>query len=467
MMKSIRKSLAVWAVIALLAVLASLPACAPQPTQAPPPTEAPATAAPAPTPTPAPAKEEQITLTIWWWGEQEAPGAQAWLEETIAEYQKLHPNIKIQHVLQTTDGLIPAFKAAAEAKQGPDIQYFWGGVWTLEDAWAGSLVPLSDYWPESEIKHLISNEERMYDGKLWGMAWYLSGNSIAYNKALLAKVGVDTEKPFTTWDEFLTVCQKLKDAGITPLAGGVKDGWFGGWLWQLLEHQALDSADELKAASIGEYKFTDPKFADWWKRLQELRDKGYWNPDITSLDYQQGQDLWVQGQAAMIFGNDTFYKGWMDLVGEENFGVAKIPVWGKGKLAGGYVVTAQGLGITSWSPHKQEAADFLLFMHTPDRLNAWYKHTGVFPADDRFDPNQITSPIMRQIFQWIVEKPNPNLENFAPSMLDEQANFVGVQRLLAGEIDAEQAAQLSEEVIQKWRSQNPDAVEHFKKWLGK
>src|ERR687883_400841 len=54
-----------------------------------------------------------ITLTIWWWGEQEAKGAQGWMNETIRLYEKAHPNIRIKAVLQTTNGLYPAFDAAA------------------------------------------------------------------------------------------------------------------------------------------------------------------------------------------------------------------------------------------------------------------------------------------------------------------------------------------------------------------
>jgi raffinose/stachyose/melibiose transport system substrate-binding protein len=404
-------------------------------------------------------------LVVWWWGEQEAPGAEKWMAETTAKYTAAHPNVTFETVLQSTDTLVTAFKTAAAAKQGPDIQYFWGGVWTLEDAWAGSLVPISDFIPQSEYKHYISNVEREYDGKLWGMGWYLSGNSMAYRKDLFKKAGLNPEGDYTKWADFLSACEKLKAAGITPIAGGLKDGWFGGWIWQLLGKQGLDSAEDFKKASIGESRITDPKFAEWWERLAELKQKGYWNADINSLGYQEGQDLFVKGQAAMIFGNDAFYPGWMSTVGAENFGVMRIPVWGKGKLAPTYTVTAQGLGITSWSKFQKQAAEFLTFMHTTDRLNAWYKATGVFPADDRFDTSQVSIPQMKQVFSWIKASPGPNLENFIPSILDEQGNFAGCQLLFAGEKTAKQCAELQEAVLVKWRADNPDAVENFRKWI--
>jgi ABC-type glycerol-3-phosphate transport system substrate-binding protein len=217
-------------------------------------------------------------------------------------------------------------------------------------------------------------------------------------------------------------------------------------------------------ASVGKAKFTDPEFAEWWSRLNELKEAGCWNKDIGSLDYQQGQDMFVQGNAAMIFGNDTFLKGWADTIGWDNMAVMMVPKYADKKLANTYITTAQGWGITSWSKHPKEAADFLMYMHTPERLNAWFKDTGVLPADDRLDTSLIDQPILKQIFEWDTTVSGPNLENFIPSMLDEQSNFAGVQLLFSGDKTPEELAQLAEEVAAKWREQNPEQMKNFEAW---
>ncbi|HEX9013461.1 MAG TPA: extracellular solute-binding protein [Anaerolineaceae bacterium] len=428
---------------------------APQPTTPP--------AAPQPT-TPPAASTEKIKLTVWWWGEQEAPGAQKWMDETVANYEKDHPNITLETVLQSTDTLIPAFQSAASAKSGPDIQYFWGGVWTLENAWSGAIIPLDDLIPQDEMSHYINNFERAYDGKQWGIGWYLSGNPMVFNPKLFTKAGLDPQKPPTTWAELKTACTKLSAAGVVPIAGGLKDGWFGGWLFSILARQSHDSEKDFMAASVGNGSFTDPKFAEWWSRLDELKAAGCWNKDINSLDYQQGQDMFVQGKAAMIFGNDTFLKGWADTIGWDNMDVMMVPKWGTGKLADTYVVTAQGWGITSWSQHPKEAADFLMYMHTADRLSAWYKDTGVLPADNRLDSSLISQPILKKIFQWDSTAAGANLENFIPSMLDEQSNFAGVQLLFSGDKKPADLAKMADDVIKKWRDQNAGEVTNFQTW---
>ena len=408
---------------------------------------------------------EPVKLVMWWWGEQEAPGAQKWLDETIQLYQEKHPNVTIEAVLQSTDSLIPSFQSAMAAQEGPDIQYFWGGVWTLEFVWGGGVAPIDDLIPAEELAHYINNFERTFDGKIWGVPWYLSGNPFVYNPSLFEKAGLDPKKPLETWEELIAACGKLRAVNVIPISGGLKDGWFGGWLYSILGRQPHDSEKDIMAAVIGKAKFTDPKHVEWWKRLAELRDAGCWNEDINSLDYQQGMDRFVQGQAAMIFGNDTFLKGWADTMGSwDNIGVMLVPKYAEGKMANQYIVTAQGLGITAWSRHKQEAADFLMFMHTQDRLNAWFKYTGVLPADDRLDVSLIEQPQLQQIYQWATTIPGPNLENFIPTMMDEQANFAGTQLLFAGEKTPEELAQMTQDVIEKWASQNPEALENFTRW---
>jgi multiple sugar transport system substrate-binding protein len=453
-----KNTIRIISVLVFFAIL--LTSCAPARTPTPS-TAAPATAAPA---TAAPATQEKVHLVIWWWGEQEAPGAQKWMDETVAAYQAAHPNVTIETVLQSTDSLIPAFQSAAAAKSGPDIQYFWGGVWTLENAWSGAIIPLDNLIPAAEMSHYINNFERAYDGKQYGIGWYLSGNPMVYNPKLFTQAGLDPKNPPQTWDDLKAACTKLNAIGVTPIAGGLKDGWFGGWLFSILSRQSHDSFKEFMAASVGDAKFTDPQFAEWWSRVAELKTAGCWNSDINSVDYQQGQDMFVQGKAAMIFGNDTFLKGWADTIGWDSMAVMMVPKWGTGKMADEYVTTAQGWGITSWSKYPQQAADFLMFMHTTDRLNAWLDDTGVLPADNRLDTTKITQPILKQIYDWDSTKAGANLENFIPSMLDEQSNFVGTQLLFSGDKSPGQLAALAEEVIGKWRTQNPDGVNNFKTW---
>ena len=47
-------------------------------------------------------KAGKVTLTMWWLGDQEVPGIQAWMKKIIASYEKLHPNVTVKSVVQST-----------------------------------------------------------------------------------------------------------------------------------------------------------------------------------------------------------------------------------------------------------------------------------------------------------------------------------------------------------------------------
>jgi raffinose/stachyose/melibiose transport system substrate-binding protein len=402
-----------------------------------------------------------VNLTMWWWGEQEAAGAKKWLNDTIALYHKKHPNVAIKTVLQTLDGLIPAFKAAAAAKKGPDLQYFWGGIWSLDDAWAGNTKPVSDYIPRSELKHYLNAKEDTFGGKVWTAPWYVQPSfPVLYRKDVLKKAGVAVPR---TWAAMLKACDTLNAKGITPFAGGIKDGWFGGWLYAIIGAQGVKSISDVLDATTGKKKFTDPDMAAWWTRLQEMRDHKCWNDDINSLTLYPAQQTWVNGKSAMTITAGSDVKKFVTQGGGKRVGVMAMPKWGNGPYAGKLGSTSQTVGITAWTKYPEVAADFIMFMHTPERMKAWFKTTGAFPADDRFPASQITLPQQRVLFN-LVRSGSPYLENFIPTELDSKANFGQAQLLLGGNTDAKGAAQATEKIAQRIRLTQRKLIANFKKW---
>ncbi len=404
---------------------------------------------------------DDVNLTMWWWGEQEAAGAKKWLAETVKLFEKKYSNVTVKTVLQTTDGLIPSFKAAAAAKKGPDLQYFWGGIWSLDDAWLGNTKAVSDYIPKSELKHYLNAKEETFGGKVWTAPWYVQPSfPVLYRKDVLQKAGVAAPQ---TWPQLLKACDTLNAKGITPLAGGIKDGWFGGWLYSIIGAQGVASIGDVLDATTGKAKFTDAKHAAWWSRLQELQQHKCWNNDINSLELYQGQQRWTDGKAAMTVTAGSDVTKFVKQVGVAKVGVMPMPKWGNGPYAGKLGSTSQTMGITAWTKHPQEAANFIMFMHTPERMAAWFKTTGAFPADDRFDTKLISLPQQKVLFD-LVRKGSPYLENFIPPELDSKAMFAQSQLLLGGNTTAAKAAAETEKIAKRIRLTQRKLIANFEKW---
>lgn len=403
-----------------------------------------------------------VKLVMWWWGEQEAPGAKAWLADTIKAYHAKHPNVTIQTVLQTTDGLIPAFAAAAAAKKGPDLQYFWGGIYAQQPGWDGQIAPVSDYIPKAELAHYINaSTEESFQGKTWTAPWYVNPSfPVLARKDVLSKYGLSVP---TTWSTLLHACDVLSAKGVPALAGGVKDGWFGGWLYSIIGAQSVSSSRDVVAAVVGTQKFTDPMHADWWTRLQETQTHHCWNTDINSLQLYQAQQLWTSGKAAMTVVAGPDAPNFVAKVGASKVTVMPMPTWGSGPFAGKMGTTSQTIGITKWSKYPQVAADFIEFSHGTAQLDNWFAKTGSMPADDRFNIAGVKDPVKKALFQSVL-KGGPYLENFIPAQLDTDAMYTNVQLVLKGTRTGAQAAANVQSIMVRLRKTDRNLVKNFTAW---
>jgi ABC-type glycerol-3-phosphate transport system substrate-binding protein len=70
------------------------------------------------------ARADAPTLNMWWWGEQELPGLQAFVADSVKNYSAA----TVKTMLQDTAVVISQFQTAAAAHKAPDIQYLWNGT---------------------------------------------------------------------------------------------------------------------------------------------------------------------------------------------------------------------------------------------------------------------------------------------------------------------------------------------------
>jgi ABC-type glycerol-3-phosphate transport system substrate-binding protein len=403
-------------------------------------------------------------LTYWYWAESDAPGANKWMTAMISRYEQQHPKVHIKLVPQSTDTLIGAFKTASQTKKGPDIATQWATLPVLTPAWTGASVPISDYVPKSETDNWIGTNENMSGGKLWGMPIYLLGVPFVWNKEMFKQAGLDPDQPPATFADLQTACTKLKAEGITPIGMGNKDGYTGNWMFAIYGKSSLASIGDVQSMVLGKAKFTDPKYSEFYTEIDKLRSNGCFNDDISSLDLNQGWQLFPQKKAAMSWTTDGNALTWAKTLGAENIGVAAPPKLGSGALANTYDTTQSSTAfITSWSKHKRAAAAFLVWLHQAPQLDAWYKATGVFPADKRFPDSQITDPLAKQLFA--LDKQNSVwLENYLPPQVDQNADLPAGQLITSGSGSPAKASGLWDQVLGQWKTQHPDEFQKYQQW---
>jgi raffinose/stachyose/melibiose transport system substrate-binding protein len=408
------------------------------------------------------------TLTYWLWGESNVPGMDKWMATMVAKYTALHPDVHVNVVSQSDDTLIGAFRLAAQSHSGPDIDTQWSTLPTLTPYWNGSAVAISDYLPKSETSQWINASENTTGGKIIAMPLYLVGIPLVWNKTLFKQAGLNPDRAPATWDELLADCAALKAHGITPIGMGNKDGWFGAWLFSIYALQELDSLAQEESAIGDTGGFSMADFEGVLKKvyvmMQDLRQKGYVNSDVASLDLNQGAQLFPQKKAAIAFNTDSIVLSWSKILGEDSIGVAQPPVWGHGKLAGAYDVTqSSGPFVTSWAKDKLAAATFLAWLHQPDNLVSFYQ-IGAFPADKRFPISSISDPLAKRLLELDAAPNSIWLENYLPPQVDSDADLVAGELILSNSGTPDQAVAIWDRVVRQWRLQHPSEFKQFKSW---
>jgi ABC-type glycerol-3-phosphate transport system substrate-binding protein len=413
-------------------------------------------------------EEEKLSgeLTVWYLASGTDPEADKRSYQESARLFQRERGVQVKVVAQTLDNFITAWKSAVSAKEGPDLQYLWEGIFTLEDAWRNSLEPYSQHLAADETDHWLATASVTWDGELWNSPRALDGLALLYNTSLFERAGLDADAPLETWEDFTGACEKLKGAGITPLGFGLKDGFGGGWLYSAWARAHLENlADEMRAV-IGEEDITDENHSEWWFRLAELKDNGYFNDDVGSVGLFDSLNLFPQQKVAMILSAMGGIRPLIEELGQEKVRVVTtLPTFGDGELAKKNVtIFSGGLVMAQFSENTEAASAFAAFLHAPERLTSQYEETSDLPADDRVDAALLDADWQKQQYENTKTNPGPWLEDWIPTQMDSEANFAGCQGIFAGE-PPEKQVERTNDVLEKWRRENPDLVEAYTKWI--
>jgi len=410
----------------------------------------------------------KTTLNWWWANEGDAPGMHVWVDEMVAGYQAEHPDISINPVRQDEDTLISAFRAAAAAGEGADLQFTWGSLFQLEDVWAGSYAPLSDYWSREDFERLNPVWKiNVWDGKIWGVGMYTTAKMLVYNKEFFKKVGLDPEAPPVDSQELLNTSKKLREAGITPIGTGLIDYWQCGWWYGLIGSQFTDTPADYLKALVGDESFASEEHYRWFGKLVELFKAQAFNADAMSLKGFQAWDLLPGGKAAMILSQDGAVAYYVDKLGEDAVGVAKLPVMGDGEWSQVLQVEPYSYGIPSFSEHKAEAADFLKYITSIDSANKFYRACGAFPGNLSFDTSLLTIPQHRKIHRlYMTETIGGWSELWMGRIVEEEVYAPTVQSIFAGkEDDPKKLGEMIQSGVERWRRHSPEKIPSLKIYM--
>lgn len=405
-------------------------------------------------------------LEFWWNPSVESSEQMAaWMDGVIKEFEAANKGKTVASTTQPSEQLVSNFRTACQSKSGPDLDHQYSGPYTMQFVWEKCIAPLDGTLDPEEMKHVLPPQALdiyKFQGKTWALPWYNAPIPLMYNKDLFKKAGLDPEKPPATMDELITASAALRKIGVTPWGYGVKNLTGIGNYSGMFNTQNLDNPRELLPVVLGEEKYTTPKFSEWLSWTKEMIDAKVFNPDVTSLEYQDAMNMFLARKCAFaITSSLTKFQAAL----KDDLGVMAPPKRGTGSLAGKVHFNSHPLFITSFSDKKDLAAKFLAYLHRPESLNGMYKAAGFFPADDRFDSNTLNSPQDKVLWDLQSNQSTIGYQNFWPSKMDRENVFLAVQGIFSG-TSPQKAATDVEKRLDAWRKSAPNDVKNFKDWSG-
>jgi len=153
---------------------------------------------------------------IYWsmWNSTD-PQAEA-IQEAIDAYEEASGNtVKVEWKGRDIQKIIQA-----QLDAGEDIDLFDEDYYRIAQSYADSCLDLTDMAEaadySSKSREVIVDAFVEEAGSLKGIPYQPYTSGIFYNKAIFEEAGIEEEPE--TWEEFLDVCEKIKEAGYSPLA---------------------------------------------------------------------------------------------------------------------------------------------------------------------------------------------------------------------------------------------------------
>lgn len=280
--------------------------------------------------------------------------------------------------LPSDQSYVDKMKVLAASGELPDVIEGKDGIRELAIK-NGQAIDLTNYInADEEYKAAIGEEAinaNLVDGKLYSISNAKQLIGYFYNRELFEQAGVT---PAKTWDEFMSNCDKLVEAGITPISMMTGENC---WTSNLLLGAMIGTSNEagntfMKSKYPATYE--TPEVIESLERMGTILDK-YTTKDALGAGFATTANHFLQGKTAMIPNGTWMAVDFRDpskaMAGlNEKIGIAMYPNDGL------YAQYEIGYMICSKDKEKQDAAfEFIKFKTDREAQLLYFKNTGTLP----------------------------------------------------------------------------------------
>lgn len=232
-----------------------------------------------------------------------------------------------------------------------------------------------------------------YDGKNYGIPTQKSLCVMFYNKKIFEENGVQVP---STYDEFLSVCDTLKNNGVTPMAMCGTDAWIPA---QFVQQIAGGMAGDKLFQDIcdGSEKWNNETHVKAAEEVKKMADAGYFQDGYIGMGPEESTDLFTNGKSAMYFMGawdaDKIQKSGIG----EDAGAFVLPAYDAqfNNISVGSVDTS--FAVSETCKNKDAAVAFLKFWTSQEMEEMLLYENSRIPADNfELDTSKLT-PLMGEV----------------------------------------------------------------------
>lgn len=345
-----------------------------------------------------------------------------------------------------------------ETGSEPDVLFFFTGADASDFIEQGKVISIEDI--RAEYPEYADNMDdaklpyNLVDDQHYAVPVNGYWEGLFCNKAVLDAAGVEVPGADYTWDEFLADCQKIKDAGYTPIAAALGEIPHYWWEYSIFNNTTLDTHTEIPA-SVDEGN--GPAWVQGMEDVKALYEAGYFPENTISAKDDETFAMFTDGKAAFLIDgswkvggiaaacqSDPDDASTLDQAKLDNFTVTYVPAKSDsdrkatdliGGISSGYYITQK-----AWEDEsKREAAvKFVEYMTSDEMVGQFAQHaaTALKEAPEVADVNSLQTIAIEMI---------AGTTSFTDAVQDlfngecRVSTFDGMPQIVTGEVDAKDA----------------------------
>ena len=296
------------------------------------------------------AMADELTMGSWRTDDVEQVSA------LLAKYEEL-TGVKIVFQPTVSTQYNATLRQQLDGGIGPDLFYsrtFSTGAELSENGFnvvCNDIPGVKENFSDSALGGFIDK-----DGNIFAVPFAAVSHFVYYNKAIFAENNIEVP---ATFEDFLAVCQQLKDAGIQPLSNGIADNW------DILECVLCGmipnyiTAEERVAYEKGERKLNDETFVRVLTDFAKL--VPFFPESFASMGNDMANVTFGLGRSAMLIDGSWSYG---TLAGDDyDIDVGFFPIPAPAGNAAGYSLHPDcGFAGNAASAHLEEVKAFLAWV---------------------------------------------------------------------------------------------------------